>query len=85
MEKRVKKTFLLVSLGAGMGSPCGGEVDVGFGCGMGKNQPGGVGGVGWGGGCLWSCAVPERPNTSGCVSGDSLWALELGITALLLL
>lgn len=41
--------------------------------------------VGWGGGCLWSCAVPERPNTSGCVSGDSLWALELGITALLLL
>lgn len=48
MEKRVKKTFLLVSLGAGMGSPCGGEVDVGFGCGMGKNQPGGVGGVGWG-------------------------------------
>lgn len=41
--------------------------------------------VGWGGGCLWSCAVPERPNTWGCVSGDSLWALELGITALLLL
>lgn len=64
----MKKTFLLVSLGAGMGSPCGGEVDVGFGCGMGKNQPGGVGGVGWGGvGAACGPALSQSVPTHGAL------------------